>query len=62
MKFFKSRARPPRLTVPRVLRFFGYAVLLAVAWQRLKKERAASLRRYEEKMRRQQVRRRQSFP
>ncbi|ACZ79917.1 protein US34A [Human betaherpesvirus 5] len=57
---FRKRRRP--VVVPRFVRFIVYVVLLTVAVQRVKQERDAHLRRYEERLRKNRARRRQSFP
>ncbi|AQN71298.1 protein US34A [Human betaherpesvirus 5] len=56
---FRKRRRP---VVPRFVRFIVYVVLFTVAVQRVKQERDAHLRRYEERLRKNRARRRQSFP
>lgn len=57
---FRKRRRP--VVVPRFVRFIVYVVLFTVAVQRVKQERNAHLRRYEERLRKDRARRRQSFP
>lgn len=57
---FRKRRRP--VVVPRFARFIVYVVLFTVAVQRVKQERDAHLRRYEERLRKNRARRRQSFP
>lgn len=63
LKFFlKLRKRRCPVVVPRFVRFIVYVVLFTVAVQRVKQERNAHLRRYEERLRKDRARRRQSFP